>query len=211
MPLAATALALAWLLVAFVLRTAIQVRRHGDTGIRLHAGPSLSAGWWAKVGLVVSVALVGLAPAMVGAGALPLVGPLDRPAVAVAGGLAAVVGIALTLLAQLAMGASWRIGVDPDERTALVTTGPFAAVRNPIFSTMVLTGGGLTLLAPTVPGIVGTVVLVAAVEVQVRAVEEPYLARVHGAAYAAYVGRAGRFVPRLRRPRLSAHAGGAIR
>jgi protein-S-isoprenylcysteine O-methyltransferase Ste14 len=196
MPIAATVLAVAWLLTAFVVRTAVQVHRHGDTGIRLHAGPPLSAGWWAKLGFVVSVVAVGIAPALAAAGVVPLVEALDRAAVAWTGGLAAAAGIALTLVAQLAMGASWRIGVDPAERTALVTTGPFATVRNPIFSTMVLTAAGLTLLAPTVPGLVGTAVLVAAVELQVRAVEEPYLARRHGAAYTAYAARSGRFVPR---------------
>jgi protein-S-isoprenylcysteine O-methyltransferase Ste14 len=196
MPIAASALAVAWLLAAFAVRTAIQVRRHGDTGIRLHAGPPLSAGWWAKLGFVVSVVAVGTAPALAAAEVVPLVEALDRTALAWVGGLAAAAGIALTLLAQLAMGASWRIGLDPGERTELVTTGPFATVRNPIFSTMVLTAAGLTLLAPTAVGLAGTALLVAAVELQVRAVEEPYLARTHGAAYGAYAARTGRFVPR---------------
>jgi protein-S-isoprenylcysteine O-methyltransferase Ste14 len=37
----------------------------------------------------------------------------------------------------------------------------------------------------------------AALDVQARVVEEPYLATVHGARYAAYRRSAGRFVPGL--------------
>jgi hypothetical protein len=41
--------------------------------------------------------------------------------------------------------------------------------------------------------------LVAAVQLQVRAVEEPHLRATHGDAYAAYAARTGRFVPRIGR------------
>ena len=44
-----------------------------------------------------------------------------------------------------------------------------------------------------------TVVLLAAIQVQVRAVEEPYLLAVHGDAYRDYAARVGRFVPRMGR------------
>lgn len=43
----------------------------------------------------------------------------------------------------------------------------------------------------------GYVGLVAAVELQVRFVEEPYLLRTHGEGYAKYASRVGRFVPGL--------------
>jgi len=36
-------------------------------------------------------------------------------------------------------------------------------------------------------------------ELQVRAVEEPYLRRTHGTAYERYVAQVGRFVPALGR------------
>jgi protein-S-isoprenylcysteine O-methyltransferase Ste14 len=38
-------------------------------------------------------------------------------------------------------------------------------------------------------------VLLVSIQVQVRAVEEPYLLRVHGPAYADYAARVGRFLP----------------
>src|SRR5690606_28061473 len=99
------------------------------------------------------------------------------------------------------MGASWRVGVDRDERTALVTDGMFALVRNPIFSAMLVTAVGLTLMVGNVVSLVGLAALVGALEVQVRLVEEPYLLTVHGEAYAGYAARVGRFVPGLGRLR----------
>jgi protein-S-isoprenylcysteine O-methyltransferase Ste14 len=93
------------------------------------------------------------------------------------------------------MGASWRVGVDPEERTALVVRGPFRLVRNPIFTTMTLTAVGFTLLVPSWLAIASLVALLASLELQVRAVEEPYLRRTHGAAYEDYCAEVGRFVP----------------
>jgi protein-S-isoprenylcysteine O-methyltransferase Ste14 len=193
MDVAAAVLSGIWFLVAFALRIAIQVRRHHDTGVRTDAGPPLSAAWWARLLFTASLVAVAAGPVLQAAGA---VDASPSPAVAGVGLLLAVAGIGLTFWAQLAMGASWRIGLDADERTALVTTGPFAVVRNPIFSTMGLTALGLTLMAPSVVGLVGLAVMVVALELQVRAVEEPYLRAVHGPAFAVYTARTGRFVPR---------------
>ena len=106
-------------------------------------------------------------------------------------------GLAATLYAQLTMGESWRVGVDESERTALVTDGPFALVRNPIFAAMIPTSLGLALMVPNVVALAGFAALVLALEIQVRLVEEPYLRRVHGQAYARYAARTGRFAPRV--------------
>ena len=76
-----------------------------------------------------------------------------------------------------------------------MTTGAFAWVRNPIFSAMIAAGIGVTAMAPTAFGATGCVLLVAAIEVQVRVVEEPHLQTTHGAAYRAYARSVGRFVP----------------
>ena len=104
-------------------------------------------------------------------------------------------GLAGTLIAQLAMGDSWRIGVDKSERTELVTAGPFAVVRNPIFAAMIPTSLGLALLVPNVAALAAFLVLVTALELQVRLVEESYLMRTHGERYLLYASRVGRFVP----------------
>lgn len=196
MPALAAVLAVAWFLTAFVLRIGVQVARHRDTGVRLHGEAPLSWAWWARVGFVVATLAVAGAPVAVAAGGLDPIAALDDRAVFAAAGLVVgVAGIVLTFWAQLAMGASWRIGVDPGERTDLVTGGPFAVVRNPIFSTMALTAVGLTLMAPTVPGLAGLVALLASLQVQVRLVEEPHLHRHHGPTYATYTQTVGRFLP----------------
>jgi protein-S-isoprenylcysteine O-methyltransferase Ste14 len=201
MAVTAAALAGIWFLVAFALRIAIQVRRYHDTGVRANAGPPLSPGWWARLLFTTSVVAVGGAVVLRALDIVAPVAALDHPAVAAVGLVLAAVGIGLTFWAQLAMGASWRLGVDPGERTALVTSGPFAVVRNPIFSTMALTALGLILMAPTIAGVVALAAVAVALELQVRAVEEPYLRRVHGPAFATYAARAGRFVPRITRRR----------
>jgi protein-S-isoprenylcysteine O-methyltransferase Ste14 len=118
------------------------------------------------------------------------------------GAALAILGIAVTVLAQFAMGDSWRIGVDSAERTALVTDGPFALVRNPIYAGMIPAFAGVALLAPNVVTIAGAILLVVALELQTRLVEEPYLARIHGERYVAYAARAGRFLPGIGRLRL---------
>ncbi len=99
------------------------------------------------------------------------------------------------------MGESWRIGVDGDERTELVTDGAFRLVRNPIFTAMLITATGLAMIIPNVISILGLVALFAALEIQVRLVEEPYLRTVQGAEYLAYAQSAGRFAPGVGRIR----------
>lgn len=93
------------------------------------------------------------------------------------------------------MGNSWRIGVEDEERTELVTGGAFSLARNPIFTTMIVTAAGLAAMVPNAIALFGLVVTVVAVQMQVRAVEEPYLLRTHGDAYAAYAAEVGRFLP----------------
>ncbi len=86
-------------------------------------------------------------------------------------------------------------GLIASETTTLVRTGVFALVRNPIFSAMFVFGFGIALVTPNVVAIVGFVMLVVTIEVQVRAVEEPYLKTRHGDAYGDYLASVGRFVP----------------
>ncbi|XXT15645.1 isoprenylcysteine carboxylmethyltransferase family protein [Sorangium sp. So ce429] len=100
-------------------------------------------------------------------------------------------------LSQGVMGESWRIGVSEAERTSLVTRGPFAVMRNPVFSFMMLAALGMLLILPNAAALASFVALVIAIELQVRVVEEPYLLRTHGEAYAAYCAKVGRFLPGL--------------
>ena len=78
---------------------------------------------------------------------------------------------------------------------------PFAIVRNPIFTTLLLTLTGLTLMVPNPIAIAGLLIAIAGIQLQVREVEEPYLRRVHGHTYRDYTTRVGRFLPWLGRTR----------
>lgn len=185
-----------YLLIGFVLRTAIHVRRTGDSGFRGLSGRPGSAGWWAGVlfAAALTAGLLGPLAGLAGLGNLPL---LDRATHQWVGVVVALLGIVGTLLTQIAMGNSWRVGVRESERTELVTDGLFAVVRNPFFAASLLTGAGIALVVPNVVALLGWSLLLAAVELQVRVVEEPYLRRHHGEACDAYLARVGRFVPRV--------------
>jgi protein-S-isoprenylcysteine O-methyltransferase Ste14 len=185
-----------YVLLAFGWRSWAQYRRTGSTGFRGLSGRPGSLEWFGGALLVAGMIALVLAPVASIAGWLP---GLAIPGAAWPGGVLVVGGTLFTLAAQWTMGTSWRIGVDPSERTALVTSGLFGRVRNPIFTGMIAASAGFALWVPNLAALLGVVATVAGLEIQVRLVEEPYLARVHGAAYRAYAARAGRFVPWLGR------------
>jgi protein-S-isoprenylcysteine O-methyltransferase Ste14 len=188
----ALALYLLYLALAFGLRGWLQWRRTGDAGFRFGGLRAAGAERAGALLFVLSLALGLAAPVLELLGALPAAEALRAP---LAGTLITLAGIAGTLHAQLEMGSSWRVGVDTSERTALRTDGPFRLVRNPIFSWMILAAVGLALLVPNAASLGAAIALVVGIELQVRLVEEPYLARVHGEAYARWAKRTGRFVP----------------
>jgi protein-S-isoprenylcysteine O-methyltransferase Ste14 len=97
------------------------------------------------------------------------------------------------------MGASWRTGIDPARPGSLVVDGPFALVRNPVYTAMIASAAGSALLAPTPLAPAALAACVAGLELQARAVEEPFLAGVHGARYRRYAARVGRFLPAIGR------------
>lgn len=197
-----SALALVLYVVAVVVlfgwRSWLQLRRTGHSGFHGVAGSPREAGWWGGV-LFGAAIVLGLAgPLLAVTGTVAADGPTWAQAV---GLVLALTGFLATLAGQSGMGASWRIGVDASERTELVTGGVFAHVRNPIFSAMVLAQTGLLLMVPSWITAVAVISLVIAVQLQVRAVEEPYLRAVHGDPYTAYTARAGRFLPGVGRSR----------
>lgn len=181
-------------LVVFVARTVVQKRRTGDSGIRSgvldesFGSIEWLAGWLLVVALLSGV----VAPVAEMGGLDPW---FTSQWVRGTGAVVAAVGVGLTVVSQLAMGDAWRIGVDADEETGLVTGGAFAVVRNPVFGCMIVTGVGLAILVPNLISAVGLILVVVAIELQVRFVEEPYLRGLHGDTYAVYVARVGRLFP----------------
>lgn len=198
MVVTALILSLLGLVLAFGVRTLVAWRRTGDTGFRRPDTTALTAPWWGAA-LFASAAVLGLAA--------PITGLLTPPSahlpvsVAGTGLLLMLLGLVLVLTSQTLMGASWRIGVDESERTELVTHGVFTLVRNPVFTGMGTLLAGQVLVVPSVLSATALVVFAAAVQVQVRAVEEPYLLRTHGTAYRSYAARTGRFLPLVGRLR----------
>lgn len=192
----ALALFIVFALVGFGIRTAVHLRRTGDSGFRGLSGSPGSPEWWAGRLFSVAILTAFLAPVagLVGLSPLPL---LDHTAVQAVGALLAAAGIVGTFVTQMDLGESWRIGVDEAERTELVTAGTFARVRNPIFTATLTTAGGIALLVPNVVALVGWALLMVAIQLQVRVVEEPYLRRQHGSRYEQYLRTAGRFMPRV--------------
>jgi protein-S-isoprenylcysteine O-methyltransferase Ste14 len=195
MPALALALYLLYAGLTFGVRTLVQIRRTGSSGFHGVGGRPGSLEWLAGVGFVLALAIGFAAPLLALLDVVDPIAALDTTFLHAAGTGLTLVGMVATFAAQVAMGTSWRIGVDPAERTALVTTGPFALVRNPIFAAMIPTALGLTLMVPSWIALAGLAVLMVALELQVRVVEEPYLLDAHGPAYASYAAHVGRFVP----------------
>lgn len=204
MPATALVLYLVFAVLGFGWRSWTQHRRTGSTGFRgIHGRPG-SLEWFAGAGFIAAILAGAAAPLLQLLGILTPIALLQAPWIQVGGTVLAVAGIAATLYAQRDMGESWRIGVDPSETTTLVLRGVFGLVRNPIFTAMLVFGLGIALVTPNLVALVGFAILVVTIELQVRAVEEPYLRSVHGDEYREYTARVGRFVPGLGRFRCAA-------
>ena len=198
-PISAAVVALVLLavfgLLGFVWRAWLQRRRTGSTGFRGIRGNIGSAEWVAGLGFVISLIVAVVGPALQLSGVITPLPVLQADGIQIAGIMLALLGIVLTVWAQLDMGDSWRVGVHESESTALVHTGMFGRVRNPIYTAMLTFGVGIALLTPNFVTIAGLILAVAALELQVRRVEEPYLLGEHDEAYRGYTASVGRFIP----------------
>jgi protein-S-isoprenylcysteine O-methyltransferase Ste14 len=198
-PVSAAVIALALLtvfgLLGFVWRAWLQRRRTGSTGFRGIRGRMGPAEWVSGVGFVIALIVAVVGPLLQLAGVITPLPVLRVAGIQIAGIALALLGIVLTVWAQLDMGDSWRVGVDESETTALVHTGMFGRVRNPIYTAMLTFNFGIALVTPNFVAIAGLILAVAALELQVRRVEEPSLRDSHGAAYRDYTASVGRFIP----------------
>lgn len=190
----------AWMLGGFAVltlgvRVLIQLRTTGETGLIGLRGGAGVLDWLSGILFIGGMAMGVLSVTLVLQGSLGTIDAIDSTPLNVIGIVLAAAGGTAVFLAQLGMGASWRIGVSDDQDTDLVTTGWFSLVRNPIYSAMIVGWTGFALLVPTWFSIAAVFVISAALELQVRSVEEPYLIRTHGEPYRAYAARVGRFLP----------------
>jgi protein-S-isoprenylcysteine O-methyltransferase Ste14 len=195
----AIAMLVAFLALTLFVRVAIQVRRTGTTGlIGLRRGAGL-LDWLSGILFIGGMAMGVASAILVLQDSLEPIDALDAGEVHAIGIVLAAGGGLAVFAAQLGMGASWRIGVSDDQGTELVTGGWFSICRNPIYTAMIVGWTGFALMVPTWLGFAAVVVIVLGLEIQVRAVEEPYLIRTHGDAYREYASRVGRFVPGIGR------------
>jgi len=89
--------------------------------------------------------------------------------------------------------AQWWARVISTIGTAFAFAGPA------VLTCTAVTALGLALIVPTVFAVLMLAAFVIAWEIQVRLVEEPYLASVHGDDYLRYAARTGRFLPGIGR------------
>lgn len=191
----AAALLIVFLILTLFVRVAIQLRSTGKTGlIGLRRGAGL-VDWLSGILFIGGMVIAIVSIQLVLQDSLDPIDALDVGVLHVIGVVVAVVGGTAVFLAQLGMGENWRIGVKDDQQTDLVTGGWFSICRNPIYTAMIVGWLGFALMVPTWLGFAAVVSIAAGLELQVRAVEEPYLVRSHGDEYRRYASRVGRFLP----------------
>ena len=185
--------------LAFGVRIAIQLRRTGRTGVIGLRETAGALDWLSGILFIGGMAMGVASPVLVLTDVLDPISAIDVGLLHAIGIVLAAVGGLAVFAAQLGMGESWRVGVSDEERTDLVTGGWFSLVRNPIYSAMILGWFGLALMVPTWLGIAAVAAVAVGLELQVRYVEEPHLVRTHGAEYRDYAGQVGRFLPGIGR------------
>jgi protein-S-isoprenylcysteine O-methyltransferase Ste14 len=117
-----------------------------------------------------------------------------HPVLLVPGALLAALATWLVWRGQEDMASSWRVGIAPGERTDLVTGGLYRFCRNPIYLGLLVAQAACCCLLPGY--LSGGLLVLGGVLLQVQArLEEAHLLRQHGASYAAYCARVGRFLP----------------
>jgi len=184
-----------FILLTVGIRAAIQLRRTGSPGVNAFRAETGSAEWVAGMLFIIGVFTAPLAPLLDLLGVLGPIPALDTATVNLIGLAIGVIGTFVVFLAQLAMGDSWQIGVKEEDSPELVTSGIFGIVRNPIYAVTFPTLVGFALMVPSVLALINMTVVILALELQVRFIEEPYLQRHHARAFAAYAARVGRFFP----------------
>lgn len=113
-------------------------------------------------------------------------------------GVAALCGVGCwlaTLTCYRRMGDDWRMDVT-SHRGPLITDGPFRRIRHPIYAFSILLMLASAVVLPTLPMLAIALVHILLMNLKARN-EEAHLAAMHGADYARYAARTGRFVPRF--------------
>lgn len=124
----------------------------------------------------------------------------SAPPAAAAGVALFVAGSVLIASAARHLGAELAVEIETREGGRLVTSGPYSRIRHPIYTGVffIIGGAALALASPALAAYAPISIYCA----RVRALAEEDLLSsdpVHGEAYRAYLGRTGRFLPRMGR------------
>ncbi|MQA12809.1 MAG: hypothetical protein GEV09_01180 [Pseudonocardiaceae bacterium] len=133
------------------------------------------------------------APLLVGADVIQPIALFDSPGIVTVGAALVLLGAAVLLAAQSAAADLHSRGTDK----VSTTRGLYSRIRHPELTGIVIATAGLLLMVPTALGVLAAVLIVTAVQLQVRAIREPRLAQLHGEDYAVYAARTGRFLPKI--------------
>jgi protein-S-isoprenylcysteine O-methyltransferase Ste14 len=109
----------------------------------------------------------------------------------------AVACLAATIKSWARMGHRWRMAVTDEPDQVLITDSMFARVRHPIYAFSILLMLCTIVVVPTPLMIAVGIAHIVLMVMKARNEERHLLAR-HGEAYASYVARTGRFLPRFR-------------
>lgn len=107
-------------------------------------------------------------------------------------------GMALEFVTQLYLGRNYSSTIHIRPEQSLVTSGPYRYIRHPMYTALITVGVGLGLLSASwyflIPFIATGIVIFFRTPR-----EEAVMIQKFGDEYAQYVGRTGRFLPKLRR------------
>lgn len=180
-------------------RMVVRVRRktRHDVGL-VPQQPKERLLWLVWVPLVVAwIALPWIAHARTDAPwAAPPVAGSAFAAVRIVAALIAIACFVMTARCWKWMGKHWRMDVALDAKTELITDGPFRRIRHPIYAWQALLMVCTAVVLPTPPMLALAAIHLVLVHVKARN-EEQHLLASQGEAYARYVERTGRFLPRL--------------
>jgi protein-S-isoprenylcysteine O-methyltransferase Ste14 len=110
--------------------------------------------------------------------------------------IVALLCLSVTAKCWTRMGKDWRMDVSVEKPAALITDGLFRYIRHPIYAFSMLLMLCTAAIVPTAPMVAVALTHVVLMNLKARN-EERHLLANHGDAYARYVARTGRFVPRV--------------
>jgi protein-S-isoprenylcysteine O-methyltransferase Ste14 len=109
--------------------------------------------------------------------------------------LVGIVALGATVKCWARMGSNWRMDVGLGQKSELIVDGLFARIRHPIYAFSILLMVCTATIVPTAPMLLIAAVHIGLMYVKARN-EERHLLGMHGDAYAQYLRRTGRFLPR---------------